>query len=103
MTGGDAQGGRDLFDIQFQHLGQFFGRRLALEFLLQLGIRFLYPVGKTDLVERETNDTGLFCQRLQDALADPPYGIRNELKAARFIETLCSFDQSQVSFIDEIR
>src|SRR5690606_33149383 len=41
-------------------------------------------------------------ERLEDALADPPYGIADELEAAGVIEALHSRDQAQVAFVDEV-
>jgi len=92
MPGGNTQGGRHFFNVQLQELGQFLGGRLTLEFLFQMGISFLNTIGEANLIEGKTNDPGLFGERLQNALTDPPYSIRNELKSSRFIKTLGSFD-----------
>ena len=52
---------------------------------------------------KQADDAALFGQRLQDRLADPPYGIRNKFEAARFVELLGGLDQSQIPLVDQVR
>ena len=56
----------------------------------------------TALVQRQTYDTALLSNSLKDTLANPPYGIGDKLEAARFIEFLCSLNQSDISLIDQV-
>jgi len=46
---------------------------------------------------------GLFSERLQDALSDPPYGVGDEFESSGLIESLCCFDESEIAFVDQIR
>ena len=55
------------------------------------------------LVQRQAHDAALLGDGLQDALANPPYGIGDEFESARFVEFLSSFYQSDVSFVNQVR
>ena len=54
----------------------------------------------TALVQRQAHDAALLCDGLQDALANPPYGIGDKFESARFVEFLSSLYKSQVTFVD---
>ena len=41
--------------------------------------------------------------RIEDALADPPHGVGDELEAAGLVELLGGLDQAEVAFVDEVR
>ena len=45
----------------------------------------------------------MFCQGLENALADPPHRIGNEFETTGFIELFRRFDEAQVAFVDEVR
>ena len=59
-------------------------------------------VQRTYLVQRQSHDTALFCNSLQDGLANPPYSIGNELEASRFVELLCGLNQTNVTLINQV-
>ena len=71
--------------------------------LLEPGERLVDLIERSHLVQRQADDAALFGQRLQDRLADPPYGIRNKFEAARFVELLGGLDQSQIPLVDQVR
>nr|GEY37290.1 hypothetical protein [Tanacetum cinerariifolium] len=52
--------------------------------------------------EGQAHDAALLGQSLQDALANPPHGVRDELEALRLIEALGRFNQPQVALVDEV-
>ena len=74
----------------------------AFVLLLKLVQYALYLVHATHLVERQTHYATLLCDGLQNALSDPPYGVRDELEAACLVELLGSFQQSDVALVDEV-
>ena len=45
----------------------------------------------------------MLCERLQDGLTDPPYGVGDELKASGLIELLGGLDQPEVALVDQVR
>ena len=102
MTTGVLKGFADLVYIHFQLSGQFFDVRLTLVDLRELCARLADLRNRTNSVQRQSHNTALFGQRLQDRLTDPPNGVRDELETTRFIETLCRLDQAVVSFVDEV-
>ena len=87
---------------EFQLRGQFLGRRGALMLLLEAGECLVDLVERPHLVERQAHDARLLGQSLKDRLANPPYGIRDELEAAGFVELLGSLDKAQVTFVDQV-
>ena len=54
------------------------------------------------LIQRQTHNTTLLGDGLQDALANPPNGIGDEFKSARFVEFLSSFYQSDVTLVNQV-
>ncbi len=82
--------------------GDLVGSRLALVLLFEIRIHLADLVQRADAVQRQTDDARLFGQRLQDRLADPPYGIRDELVAAGFVEPLGGLDQTEVALVDQV-
>ena len=87
---------------QLQQLGDLVGRGLALELLLELGKRAVDFVERAHAVQRQAHDAALLGQGLQDALADPPHGVGDELEALRLVEALGRLDQPQVALVDEV-
>ena len=77
-------------------------RRASLVFLFKLIEQSVDFIRSAHLVYRQSYDTTLFGQCLEDALANPPHRIRDELKAARLVETLRSMQQSHVALVDEV-
>ena len=88
--------------LDIRQLSQLRNRGAALMDLLKLIDLLIDLAQGTALVQRQTYDTALLCNSLKDTLANPPYGIGDELKAARFIEFLCSLNQSDISLIDQV-
>ena len=54
------------------------------------------------LVQREAHDTALLCNGLQNALTNPPNGIRDELEASRLVKLLSSLHQSDIAFVNKV-
>jgi hypothetical protein len=57
---------------------------------------------RADAVERQAHHAALLGERLQDGLADPPHGVRDELEAARLVEALGGLDQTVVALVDQV-
>ena len=87
---------------QVQLLRQLVGARATLVLLLKLAVGLAYFVQRAHLVQRQPDDAALLGQRLQDALPNPPDGVRDELEAARLVELLGSLYQSQVALVDKV-
>jgi hypothetical protein len=58
--------------------------------------------GYAHLVERDAHNTAFHCERLHNALPDPPYRVGNELESARLIELFGSLYQSHITFINKV-
>lgn len=58
-------------------------------------------VDAAHLVQWQAHDVALLGDGLQNALANPPNGVRYELEASGLVEFLCSLDQSSVALADE--
>ena len=99
---GHAERIGNLLARNLEHVGQFVGRRLALILLLELREGFVDLVERSYLVERQTHDTALLGQCLQDRLTDPPHGIGDELEAAGLVELLGGLDQAEVALVDQV-
>ena len=54
------------------------------------------------LVQRQTHDTTLLGNGLQDALANPPDGVGNELEATGLVELLGCLDQADVTLVNKV-
>ena len=59
-------------------------------------------VKATNLIQRQTYDTALLSNSLQNALANPPYSIRDKFETACFIKFLCGFDEADVTLVDQV-
>ena len=103
VSAGHLECFRDLVDRYIEHFGQFLCAGFAFVLLLEALVGFVDFVHGANLVEWETYDTALFSEGLKDRLADPPHGIGDELEATCFVEFLRCFDESEVSFVDEVR
>jgi hypothetical protein len=73
---------------------------VALVFLFEAVDFVVDLVQTTYLVQRQTNDTTLLCNSLEDALTDPPYGVADELKSTCFIKFLCGLDLADVTLVN---
>ena len=70
--------------------------------LLEAGECLVDLVERPHLVERQAHDARLLGQSLEDRLANPPYGIRDEFETAGFVELLGSLDKPQVALVDQV-
>ena len=75
---------------------------MTLVFLFELVYLMADLIQRTYLIKRQTNDTALLCDSLKDALTDPPYSVRDELKTTSLIKLLSSFYQSDVTFVNKV-
>ena len=73
---------------------------MALVFLFDFIDLVIDFVERAHLVEGESDDAALLGDGLQDALTNPPHGIRDELESARLIEFLGSLDQADVTLVN---
>ena len=76
---------------------------MTLVLLLKLIDFMVNLIERTYLIERQTHNSALLGNGLQNALANPPYGIGNKLESTSFIKFLCSLYQSDISFVNQIR
>ena len=84
-------------------LRQFFGRRLAAEFLLQLALRAHQLVDGLDHVDRDANGPRLVRDGPRDRLPHPPGGVGRELVSAAVIELVDGLHQADVAFLDQVQ
>ena len=80
----------------------FISAGLALVLLLQIGVCLVDLVDGADLVQRQTNNTRLLGQRLQNGLTNPPNSVRDEFETTGLIETLRSLDQTEIALVDQV-
>ncbi|CUQ60640.1 Uncharacterised protein [Segatella copri] len=88
---------------QVYAVSHFIYTRFAFKFLFELTHLSVNLVNASHLVLRKAHKSALLGYGLQNALANPPYGVRDELKASGFIKLLCGFDKPHISFVDKIR
>src|SRR5687768_1886838 len=96
--------GERLNDVHRQpgELGQLFGSRLAPHLLAE-DLRRLDDARQIrGPVERNAHRPTLPRERGKDRLADPPYGVRNELDSLIRIELPGSREQTDVAFTDKV-
>ena len=70
--------------------------------LLELVNFVVYLVERSYLIERQPHDAALLGNGLEDALANPPHGIGDELEASRLVELLGSLNQTYVAFVNKV-
>jgi hypothetical protein len=92
----------NLLNLQFYDLTEFFGRGIALVLLQELVRGSLDLVADGYLALRSANRVAIICYGLQDALANPPDGIRDKLKTTRIIKPVGSSDKAYISLVNEI-
>ena len=102
MTTAHLQRIRDLVNGDIQFLGQLIRARATLVLLLKLREGLGDLVQRAHLVQWQTHDTALLGQGLQDALANPPYGIGDKLETARLVELLSGLDEAEVTLVDQV-
>ena len=70
--------------------------------LLEL-IDFLINLAQSaTLVQGQAHNTALLGNGLQNALTNPPYGIRDELKSACLVKLLSCLNQSYITLVDKV-
>ena len=69
------EGVGDFFNRHIESVGKLLGGGATLVFLLKLRQGLAYLVERAHLVEGQTHDTALFCERLKNRLANPPHSI----------------------------
>ena len=102
MTAGHTQRVGNLLLGQLQLRGKLLGRGGALVLLLEAGESLVDLVERTDLIQRQTHDTRLLGQSLQDRLAGPPHGIRYEFESSRLVELLGRLDKTEIALVDKV-
>jgi len=100
---GHTQGSFNFVGGNFEQFCEFLGAWFAFELLFKFAESLVDFVERANFIQGQTHDSALFGQGLQDALTDPPNGVRNEFEASGFVETLGSFDKPQVAFVDKVR
>ena len=56
----------------------------------------------TTLIQWQAHDAALLSDGLKNALANPPYSIRDKLKSTCLIKFLCCLYQSDVTLVDQV-
>ena len=102
MAGGDTQSSLYLVGVDLELFGKLLAAGLALEGLLELAEGLIDFIEATYFIEGQAHDTALLGQRLEDRLTDPPNGVRDKFKTARFVEALGGLDEAEVTFVDEV-
>ena len=94
-----------LFDLCLINLSEFrqfrHGRATLMDLLETIDLQIDLAQGSA-LVQRQAHNAALLGDGLEDALANPPYGIGDELESARFVKFLSSLYQSDVALVDEV-
>src|SRR5260370_1356819 len=98
----DGQGLRDLLLGDVHPFGDLLDRGLTTQLLEQGRGALTNAVQRAGAVQRNAHDAGLLGQGLEDRLADPPHGVRDELDPLGLVELVGRADQSQVAFVDEV-
>ena len=82
----------NLLLIDICHFCQLADRRMTLILLLKLVDFVVNLIQRTYLVQRQTDNTALLSNSLEDALTNPPYGIRDKLKTSCLVKFLGCLD-----------
>src|SRR2546428_266861 len=75
---------------------------LAAELLRQVSLGAAHPDELGVLIQRDADAPGLLRESLEDGLAHPPYGVRDELHALIRIELLDRFEESFIADGDQL-
>ena len=88
--------------LHIEHCANFFVF-LLLSFLCSNNLAGVLNLNKlVGAVKRQADSAALFTDSFKNALANPPYGIRNEVVALGNIKFIYSSKESKVSFADEV-
>ena len=86
-----------------QALGNFFGAGFMAVFVQQLAGNLFDLVDGFHHMHRDTDGAGLIRNGAGDGLADPPRCIGGELEALGMVKLFNRFDQTQVTFLDQVQ
>ena len=75
MAAGDLKGIHDLIGGHVQLIGDLHRTGLPAVFLFKTVEGFSDLVEGPHSIEGKTDDSGLFCQCLENGLTNPPYGV----------------------------
>jgi hypothetical protein len=75
---------------------------MTLVLLLKLVDLVIDFVERTNLIQRQANNTALLSNSLKYRLTNPPYGIGDEFETAGLIKLLGSLDKADVSLVNEV-
>ena len=103
MSSGNPKSIGNLVLRNIYHVRKLFCGRLAFVFLFEFSERLVNLVQGAHLIQRQSHNTALLGKRLKNGLANPPYCIRNKLKASGLIEFLRSLYKSEVALVDKVR
>ncbi len=93
----------DLARRHLHDLGDLLDRGVALQLDGQLGDGLADAVQQVGLLLRQAERPGLIREGMNDGLAHPPDGIRDELDVLAGIEALGSLDESDIALVDQIQ
>jgi len=99
----DGQRLRHFFLGDVHPFGDLFHGGLTTELLQERGRALADAVQRARPVQRDAHDARLLGERLQDRLADPPDGVRDELDALGLVELVGGPDQAEVALVDQVR
>jgi len=72
-------------------------------FLFQFGEGFIDFIDRSYFIQGESYNPGLFGKCLKDGLPDPPDSIGDKFKSPGFIKPLGRFDETKITFVDQVR
>ena len=75
---------------------------MTLMLLFELVDFVVNLIQRTNLIQRQADNTALLGNSLQDRLANPPNGVGDEFEAARLVELLGSLNQSDVTLVNKV-
>ena len=93
---------RNLVFIHSGSVRNLLNARASLVFLFELVDFLVHLVERPHLVQGQSHDSALLGYSLQDALANPPYGIRDELEASGLVKAFCCLDEADVAFVYQV-
>ena len=99
---GDLLDLTDLFHGKIHSFGNFFYGRFTSQLLDQSALFADQTVDGLDHVHRNTDRSCLIGDCTCDRLTDPPCSICTELKTLGVVEFVDRFDQTEVTFLDQI-
>ena len=100
-----AVGLHGLGNFLLVHIGsvaQLCYRGMALELLFETVDFVTDFIERTHLIEWQTHDATLLGNSLKNALANPPYCVRDELETTGLVKLLCGLNQTNVTLVNQI-